>query len=316
MKAIIYDKKQSPLKVYLGEVPVPIAKDNEVLIKVIFGCLNAADYRSIQMGLIGKGKVVGSAVSGVVASVGKAVSSFKPGDEVFADLADCGFGGFAEFAIAPETAVAHKPANTSFEDIVTLPVAAPTALKALRDKGSIREGQHVLIVGSAGGVGSFAVQLAKYYGAKVTAVCSTKNIEQSIALGADEVIDYTQTDFTKASSRYDLILAINGNYSLLGYRRLLKPGGIYVMVGGKMAQIFKSLVFGPFLSFGGKKMKALSAKTDSEDLAIVGDLMDSGKIRTVIEKYYPLDKFEEALTYVKKGHARGKVILEIQKPSR
>jgi len=311
MKAILYDKKQSPLKVRTGEIPMPIPNDNEVLIKVIFGCLNAADYRSIQFGLIGNGNVIGSAVSGVVESVGINIANFKPGDKVFADLADCGFGGFAEFAIVPEMALAHKPANTSMEDIVTLPVAAPTALKALRDKGNIQEGQHVLIVGSAGGVGSFAIQLAKYYGAKVTAVCSTRNLEQSIVLGADEVIDYTREDFTKGNTRYDLILAVNGHYPLLGYRRILKPKGTYVMVGGTMAQIFKSLVFGWMLSLGGKKMKTLSAKTNSEDLVFVGDLMDRGKIKAVIEKRYPLDQMEEALAYITKGHARGKIILEI-----
>lgn len=312
MKAIVYDKKHSPYRLRLNEVEKPVPNDNEVLLKVVSVSLNAADYRSMKMGMIPKKKIFGSAVSGTIESVGKNIQHLKPGDEVVGDLTDFGFGGLAEFAVAPEKAFTHKLTNTSFEDSATLPVAVTTALKALRDKGNIREGQNVLIVGSTGGVGISTLQLAKYFGAKVTAVCSTKNIEQTTSLGADKVIDYTKNDFTKGSIHYDLIVAINGNYPLLGYRRILNSKGIYVMVGGTLAQIFKSILFGWFLSFGGKKMKTLSAKSDPEDLEFVAKLLDEGNIKAIIHKRYALDKAAEAMDYLSKGHSPGKVIINIQ----
>ncbi len=312
MKAIVYDKKHSPYRLRLKEVEKPVPNDNEVLLKVVSVSLNAADYRSMKMGMIPKKKIFGSAVSGTIESVGKNIQHLKPGDEVVGDLTSFGFGGLAEFAVAPEKAFTYKPANTSFEGAATLPVAATTALKALRDKGNIREGQNVLIVGSAGGVGTSALQLAKYFGAKVTAVCSTKNIDQTTSLGADKVIDYTKNDFTKGSIRYDLIVAINGNYPLLGYRRILNSKGICVMVGGTLAQIFKSIFFGWLLSFGGKKMKTLSAKSDPEDLEYVAKLLDEGNIQAIIHKRYDLDKGAEAIDYLSKGHSPGKVIINIQ----
>jgi len=312
MKAIVYDKKHSPYRLRLNEVKKPVPNDNEVLLKVVSVSLNAADYRSLKMGMIPKKKIFGSAVSGTIESIGKNIQHLKPGDAVVGDLTDSGFGGLAEFAVAPERAFTYKPANTSFEDSATLPVAATTALKALRDKGNIREGQNVLIVGSTGGVGIYALQLAKYFGAKVTAVCSTNNIEQTTSLGADEVIDYTKNDFTKGSVRYDLIVAVNGNYPLLAYRRILNSNGIYVMVGGKLAQIFKSIFFGWFLSFGGKKMKTLSAKPGPEDLEFVAKLLDEGNIKAIIHKRYTLDKAVEAMDYLSKGHSPGKVIINIQ----
>ena len=191
-------------------------------------------------------------------------------------------------------------------------MAATTALKALRDKGKIQKGQDVLIVGSTGGVGVYALQLAKYFGAKLTAVCSSKNIEQTTYLGADRVIDYTQNDFTKSRNRYDLIVAINGNYPLLGYRRILNSKGICVVVGGSLSQIFKSIFFGWLLSFGGKKMKTLSAKSDPKDLAYVAKLLDEDKIRAIIHKRYSLDKAAEAMDYLSKGHSPSKVIINIQ----
>ncbi len=312
MKAIVYDKNHLPYRLRLKEVKKPVPGDNEVLLKVLFVSLNAADYRSMKMGVIPKRKIYGSAVSGTIDSVGKNIKHLKSGDEVVGDLTDFGFGGLAEFAVAPEKAFTHKQPNTSFEDSVTLPVAATTALKALRDKGNIRKGQNVLIVGSSGGVGIFTLQLAKYFGAKVTAVCSSGNIEQTVSLGADKVIDYAKEDFTKSSIRYDLIVAINGNYPLLGYRRILNSKGIYVMVGGTLTQIFKSIFFGWLLSFGGKKMKSLSAKSDSEDLEYVAKLLDEGKIKAIIHERYALNKAAEAMDYLIKGHSPGKVIINIQ----
>jgi NADPH:quinone reductase-like Zn-dependent oxidoreductase len=194
---------------------------------------------------------------------------------------------------------------------VTLPVAATTALKALR-KANILEGQDVLLVGSAGGVGTAALQLAKYFGARVTAVCSSKNMEQSTSLGADKVIDYTKNDFIKGSDRYDLILAINGNYPLLGYRRILKSKGIYVVVGGTLSQVFKSIFFGWLLSFGGKKMKTLFAKSDQKDLAYLVKLMDEGNFKAVIHKRYTLEQAAEAMDELSKGHCPSNVVINIQ----
>lgn len=311
MKAIVYDKKQSPFKLRLKDVEKPVPNDDEVLLKVVSASVNAADYRSMKMGMIPKKKIFGSAISGIVEAVGNNIQQFKPGDEILGDLSDFGFGGFAEFVVVPEKALALKPANTLFDDIATLPVAATTALKALRDKGNIQEKQNVLIVGSAGGVGTFSVQLAKYYGAKVTAVCGTNNLEQTVSLGADKVIDYTKNDFAKGTIQYDLIVAVNGNYPLLSYRRILNRNGIYVMVGGSLTQIFKSMFFGWLLSFGGKRMKVLSAKSDPKDLDYVAELLDQGKIKPIIERRYSLDKTAEAMDYLSKGHARGKVIINI-----
>lgn len=312
MKAIVYDKKHSPYRLRINEVEKPLPNDDQVLLKVVSVSLNAADYRSMKMAIIPKKKIFGSAVSGTVESVGKNIQHIKPGDEVVGDLTDFGFGGLAEFVAAPENAFTYKLANTTFEDSATLPVAATTALKALRDKGNIQEGQNVLIVGSTGGVGTYALQLAKYFGAIVTAVCSPKNIEQTTLLGADKVIDYTRNDFTKDSIRYDLILAINGNYPLLGYRRILNPKGMCVIVGGKLTQIFKSMFFGWLLSFGGKKMKTLSAKSDPDDLKFVEELLSEGRIKAAIHKRYSLDQAAEAMDYLSKGHSPGKVIINIE----
>lgn len=309
MKAILYDKKHSPYKLRLTDIEIPTPKDNEVLLKVVSVSLNAADYRSMKMGMIPKKRIYGSAVSGLVESVGKNVQQFKPGDELVGDLSDFGYGGLAEFVAASEKAFTHKPTNTSFEDSATLPVAATTALKALKDKGNIQKGQKVLLVGSSGSVGIFALQLAKHFGANITAVCSTNNVEQSISLGADEVIDYTKNDFTKGTNRYDLIIAINGSYSLFGYRRMLCPKGIYVMVGGSLTQIFKSIFFGWLLSFGGKKMKVLSSKSDPEDLKYVSKLLDDGDIKAIIEKRYSLENAGEAMDYLIKGHSSSKVVI-------
>jgi len=244
MKAIVYNKKHSPGKLAYIDVQKPDPGENQVLIKVHSVSVNAADYRSMKMGMIPKKRIFGAAISGTVESLGSNTQEFKPGDEVLGDLSDFGFGGFAEYALAPEKALVLKPANVSFEDASSLPVAATTALKALRDKGNIQKGQEVLLVGSAGGVGTFAIQLAKYYEASLTAVCSTRNSEQSISLGADNVIDYTKEDFSKSNDRYDLIVAINGNHPLSSYKRVLNKSGIYVMVGGSMAQVFKSIFLG------------------------------------------------------------------------
>ncbi len=311
MKAIIYDKKGLPDRLIYQDVDKPIPNDNELLIRVHVVSANAADYRSMKMGMIPKKKIFGSGIAGKVESVGKNIQQFEPGDHVVGDLTDFGFGGFAEYAIAPEKALIHKPENLSSEAAATLPVAATTALKALRDKGAIQKGQKVLIVGSGGGVGTFAVQLARHFGAEVTAVCSTGNIEQSTSLGADFVIDYTKEDFTKKNKYYDLIIAINGNYPLLACRRILKKEGTYVMVGGTLSQISKTLLFGWLLSFGSKKIRSLSAKSDPQDLEFVAKLVAEGKIQPVIEKQYSLAETADAMRYLTEGHAKGKIVITV-----
>ena len=312
MKAVVYNKKGVPDRLIYCDVEKPVPNDNEVLIKIVAASVNAADYRSMSMGIIPKRRIFGADIAGRVESAGKNIRQFKPGDEVTGDLASYGFGGFAEYTVAPEKALVLKPAKLSFEDTAALPLAALTALQALRNKGKIRKGQKVLIAGSGGGVGTYAVQLAKYYGAEVTAVCSTKNVKQTISLGADYVIDYTKEDFTKNKECYDIILAVNGNRSLSAYRRILNPDGIYVMIGGALPQIFKSLIFGRLMSFGSRKMLSLAAKPNQEDLEFIVKLAEDGKIKPVIDRRYPLDKTAEAMSYLREGHASGKVVINVE----
>ncbi len=312
MKAVVYNKKGLPDKLIYRDVEKPRPNDNEVLIKILAVSANAADYRSMRMGIIPKRRIFGADIAGRVESVGKNIRQFKPGDEVIGDLSDCGFGGFAEYAVAPEKALIPKPVKMLFEEAAVLPMAAITALQALRDKGNIQKGQKVLIVGSGGGVGTFAVQLAKYFGAVVTAVCSTKNVEQTNSLGADYVIDYSKEDFTKSNMCYDLILAVNGNRPLSAYKRILNPNGIYVMVGGALLQIFKSILFGWLMSFGSKKMRSLAAKSNQKDLEFIVKLVEDGKIKPVIDRRYSFDKTVDAMRYLGEGHARGKVVINME----
>lgn len=311
MKAEVYHKKGKPDQLIYSDVEKPQPKDNQVLIKIVASSVNAADYRSMKMGIIPKGKIFGADVAGKIESVGRNIQQFKAGDEVIGELSNCGFGGFAQYVAAPENALVLKPAGLSFEEAAALPLAAVTALRALRDKGNIKKGQQVLIVGSSGGVGTYAVQLAKYFGAEVTAVCSARNAEQTKMLGADIIVDYTKQDFTKGNQRYDLIIAVNGNYPLSAYKRLLNKNGIYVMVGGAMTQIIKSLLLGRLMSFGSKKMLTLSAKSNQKDMEMIVKMAADGKIRPVIESRYPLDKAAEAMKYVSNGHARGKVVINV-----
>jgi NADPH:quinone reductase-like Zn-dependent oxidoreductase len=310
MKAILYNKKV-PDKLIYSDVEKPVPNDDEVLIKISAVSINAADYRSMKLGMIPKKKIFGADIAGEVEAVGKNILQFKPGDEVFGDILSYGFGGLAEYAVAPERLMALKPEKLSFVDAASIPIAGMTAMQALRDKGNIQEGKKVLIVGSAGGVGTFAVQLAKYFGAEVTAVCSTQNVEQTISLGADFVIDYKKEDFTKSKKRYDIILAVNGGTSLTAYKRLLNTNGIYIMIGGSYLQIFKSLVFGRLMSLGSKKMFFLVAKPNQKDLEFLAELMVDGKIKAVIEKCCPLEKAPEAMNYLALGHAKGKIVITI-----
>ncbi|TLX78481.1 NAD(P)-dependent alcohol dehydrogenase [Labilibacter sediminis] len=311
MKAVIYNKKGSPDKLIYKDVEKPIPNDNEVLIKIYATSINAADYRPMKLGIIPKKKIFGADVSGKVESVGKNIRKFKPGDDVIGDLSDFGYGGFAEYATAPEEAFVLKPANISYETAAAIPLAGITALQAVRNKANIQKGNQVLIVGSSGGVGTFAVQLAKYFGAEVTAVCSTRNIVQSSTLGANYTIDYTKEDFTKNDKTYDIVLAVNGNYSLSAYKRVLNKHGVYVMVGGAMMQVIKTLLFAKLLSLGSKKMYSLYAKSNPKDLEFVAKLVADGHIKPIIEQRFPLDKTANAMRYVGEGHAQGKVVINV-----
>jgi len=310
IKAVIYDKSGSPDVLQLREVEKPFARDNEVLVNIVASSVNAADYRSMRMGIIPKRKIFGGDITGRVEAVGKNVKKIKVGDDVFGDISGCGFGGFAEYVSVPERVLALKPAGVTFEDAAAVPMAAVTALQALR-KGSIQPGQKVLIYGAGGGVGIFALQLAKYFAAEVTAVCSSKNLELVRSLGADHVIDYTKEDFFKSGRHFDLILAVNGNRPLSVYKRALAPKGVFVMVGGALSQVIKTMLFGAFMSIGGKKIRFLAAKPNTKDLEYIIKLVEGGKVKPVIDRHYPLQETAEAVRYISEGHALGKVIITV-----
>ncbi len=313
MKAVVYNKKVKPEKLVYTDVVKPVPAENEVLVKMMATSVNAADYRSMRIGTIPKRRIFGADVSGIIEAVGKNITQWKPGDEVMGDLASHGFGCFAEYNLAPGDMLVRKPAEISFETAAALPLAAITAIQAVRKNGQVRKGNKVLIVGSAGGVGTYLVQMARYFGAEITAVCSTQNVEQTKSLGADEVIDYTKEKFTRTTKRFDFIFAVNGNEALLAYRVLLAPGGKYIMIGGAMTQILKSLIFGKLLSLGKRKMLFLSAKANQTDLEFIAKLAADGHIKPVIDRIYTLDKTAEAVNYLNQGHARGKVIINIRK---
>jgi len=320
MKAIVFNQYGTPDVLKLANVLAPTPKDSQVLIRVFAASVNSADYRLLSgpiprlmgFGLLRpKDKIMGADIAGRIEAVGKNVTRFKPGDEVFGDIAT-GFGGFAEYICARESILVKKPANLTFEQAAAVPMAAVTALQGLR-KGGIKPGDHVAVVGASGGVGTFMVQIAKSFGAEVTAISSTKKMEGLRTLGADHVIDYTHEDFTRSGQRYDLILAVNGYRPLADYRRALKPQGTYVMVGGEGRQIFESLVKGPLVSRrGGQTVTNLAATPNADDLSFVKDLIEAGKVTPVIDRTYPLENTAEAVRYVGGSRAAGKVIIQIQ----
>ena len=252
-------------------------------------------------------------IAGRIEAAGSNVKQFRPGDEVFGDISACGNGGFAEYVSVPENALALKPATLSFEEAAAVPMAAVTALQGLRDEGRIQAGQKVLINGASGGVGTFAVQIAKAFGAEVTAVCSTRNLDLARTLGADRVIDYTKEDFTRNGQTYDLIFAANGYHPLSAYKRALTPQGIYVMAGGKPGQIFQAMLLGSWMSEnGGKKLGGFTARANQKDLVMLKELVEAGKVVPVIDKRYSLSEAAEALRYLGAGHARGKVVITVE----
>jgi NADPH:quinone reductase-like Zn-dependent oxidoreductase len=322
MNAVVYTHYGSPDVLQVKEVAKPTPKDDEVLVKIRAASVGAGSWHLLRgkpflvrlsSGLSRpKHPILGADVAGTVEQLGKNVTRFKIGDEVFGDLSASGFGGFAEYVNAPENALVLKPTNLTFEQAAAVPVAAVTALQGLRDKGNIQAGQKVLINGASGGVGIFAVQLAKTFGAEVTAVCSTKNVDMVRTLGADFVIDYTREDFTKNGQQYDLILAANGNRSIFEYQRALAPQGRYVMSGGSNSQFLQATLLGPLLSMtGNKKMLNLLAKPNQKDLAFIKDLLEAGKLTPVLDRDYPLSQVPEAIRYLEEKHPKGKVIIKI-----
>jgi NADPH:quinone reductase-like Zn-dependent oxidoreductase len=324
MKAIVFTEYGSPDVLKFEEVEKPAPKDNEVLIEVHAASVNKGDYYfltgkpflvRLSPGGLRKPKIriLGGDLAGRVEAVGKNVKQFQVGDEVFGDVSESGLGAFAEYVSAPEAVLARKPDTLTFEEAATLPTSGVTALQGIRDAGQIQPGQKVLINGASGGVGTFAVQIAKSYGTEVTAVCSTGKIELVRSIGADHVIDYTQEDFCQNGQLYDLIIGVNGYHSLSDYKRALSPQGTYVMVGGTMSQIFQSML-GPLMSkSGGKQMKGMgSVRINQKDLVVMKELLEAGRVVPVIENHYSLSETPEALRYFGKGHAKGKLIITVE----
>ena len=317
MKAIVYRGYGSADVLRLEDIDKPVPADDQVLVKVRATSVNPFDLHMmlgtpflvrLMFGLL-RPKIarLGMDVAGEVDAVGRKVTRFKPGDPVFGGAR----GSFAEYVCASESALALKPAALSFEQAGAVRVAGITALQGLR-KGRICSGQKVLIDGASGGVGSFAIQIAKAFGAEVTAVCSTGNLDTARALGADHVIDYTREDFSRKGQHYDVIVAPNAYHSIFDYHRALAPKGIYVMIGGGGAQMLQAISLGPFLfMFGSKKLRLLTVKRDARDMESLKELVEAGKLKTVIDRRYSLSEVPEAMRYLEQGHARGKVVISL-----
>ena len=322
MKAIVCTQYGPPEVLELKELEKPIPRDDDVLVHVHAASVTYSNLMLVRgepfvgrlfFGLLKpKYKIPGSDIAGRVEAVGRNVTQFQPGDEVFGDLSNCGRGGFAEYVCAPKDALALKPANISFEEAAAVPEAALVALQALRDKGQIQKGQNVLIYGASGGIGTFAVQIAKYFGAEVTGVCSTRNVDMVRSIGADHVIDYTQEDFTQNGQHYDLIVATAGYRSIFDYKRALSPRGMYVSTGGSMAQTFQAMLIGPWISMAGSKKLSAMVVKPNKDLAFMKELLEAGKVKPVIDRRYPLSEVAEALRYYGEGHSQGKVVITVE----
>jgi NADPH:quinone reductase-like Zn-dependent oxidoreductase len=327
MKAIVQDTYGSPDVLEFRAVDTPVAADNEVLVQVCAAAVNAYDWHflhgdpylaRLMMGLRApKRKIRGRDFAGRVTAVGGNVTRFSIGDEVFGDLGELN-GAFAEYVSVPQNQVERKPANLTFEQAAAVPLAANTALMGLRDVANVQPGQRVLINGASGGCGTFAVQIAKAFGARVTAVCSTRNVEAAVDLGADHVIDYTKRDFTRDGHRYDVVFDLAGNHSLTGFRRALTPEGVLVLSGGgvyaggsfvgPMGLLIRSQLLAPFIH---QRLARLIEAPSSENLVALRELIESGKVTPVIDRTYPLSEVPEAIRYVAVEHARAKVVITV-----
>lgn len=322
MKAIVCTQYGSPDVLQLKDLPKPTPDDDKVLVKVHAASLNAADLETLRGVFIVRmasprkpmSKILGSDIAGRVEAVGRNVKLFEPGDEVWGDLSfPHGLGAFAEYVSVSENALAPKPASMTFEEAATYPQAAIVALQSLRDKGQIQPGQKVLINGAGGGMGTFAVQLAKYFGAEVTGVDSTRKLDMLRSIGADHVIDYTQEDYTRSGQRYDLILDVAAYRSVFDYRRALTPGGIFMMVGGSLATLLQVVSLGSLISRTGSQKIGLNAwePNNREDLAFLAELFEAGKVVPVIDRRYPLREVPEALRYLEEEPHLGKIVITL-----
>ncbi|HSR31126.1 MAG TPA: NAD(P)-dependent alcohol dehydrogenase [Anaerolineae bacterium] len=316
MKAIVHERYGPPDVLQLKEVAEPTPKENEALVEVQAASVNYSDWvyvrgKPFAARLMGSGllkpktMMLGADVAGQIKAVGESARQFQPGDEVYGDLSVCGWGGFAEYVAVPESALALKPANLTFEEAAAVPQAAVVALQGLRDKGQIQPGKRVLINGASGGIGTFAVQIAKFFGAEVTGVCSTRNLDLVRSIGADEVIDYTQKDFTKSGQRYDLILDIKAYRSLSDYEHALSPKGMYVLVGGSVVRILQASMS------GNERMVNFQVRPSPEDLVFMKELIEASKVVPVIDRRFPFSEVAEAVRYYGEGHARGKVVITV-----
>jgi NADPH:quinone reductase-like Zn-dependent oxidoreductase len=318
MKAIVQNEYGLPNVLTLKEVPKPTPTDNQVLVKVHAVSLNGSDWETLvgkplyaRIGGSPKNKILGSDIAGRVEAVGAKVKQFQPGDEVFGLM--WGYqGGFAEYACAPEEALALKPAWMTFEEAATIPQAAVIAVQGIRDKGQVQPGQHILINGAGGSTGSFAVQLAKLYGAKVTGVDNTGKLDFMRSLGADHVIDYTKEDFTKNGKQYDLILDVIAHHSAFAYQRALKPGGTCFFVGGSVATLCQILLLGPLIKrTTNKNLRLLIVQHNATDMVYMTELFQAGKIVPVIDRQYPFHEVPEALRYLGERRAKGKLVITV-----
>ena len=322
MKAIVYEEYGPPEVLQLREIEKPVPGSNEVLVKVHAVSINDWDLGLLRgtpfmnrlfFGLLRpKNRILGSDIAGKVEAVGIDVTQFKPGDEVFGDLSGCGFGGFAEYVSARESTLTLKPANMTFEQAAATPQAAILALQGLRDKTQIKPGQRVLINGAGGGAGTFALQIAKSFGAEVTGVDSTLKLQIMHSAGADHVIDYTQEDFTKLGRSYDLVLDFAAYHSIFDYYRALGANGMYVMVGGSTIRILQIMFLGPVVSAITSKKMGILMYRQNKDLDFVKDLFESGAVKPVIDKCYPLSEVPEAFRYFGEGRHRGKVVITLE----
>lgn len=314
MKAIRYERYGSPEVLELREVEKPALTDDGVLVRIRAAATNPYDWHfmrakplftRLMFGLLRpKDPRLGADLAGEVEAVGKNVTRFRVGDAVFGE----GVGAFAEYSCVPERWLAKKPARLTFEQAAAVPMAGGTALQGLRDGGKLQAGQKVLVNGASGGVGTFAVQIAKALGAEVTGVCSAKNVEMVKSLGADRVVDYTREDFTRSGCRYDLMLDTIGNRSLRACRRVLAPKAVYVYIGGRMSHLAASMLARPFVS---QDVRIVVAKRNAADLEFLAGLIEAGKVTPAIGRTYPLAEVPAAITYLETGHARGKIVITI-----
>lgn len=322
MKAFVYEKYGHTDVLQLKEIENPIPKDHEVLIKIHAASINSWDWDLLRgepfiVRVAGGGlskpikKIIGCDVAGEVEVIGKNVTKFKKGDAVFGDLSGGNWGGFAEYVCGAETAFTKKPLEISFEQAASLPQAGVMALQGVRDYGKVKPGQTVLINGAAGGVGSFAIQLATLLGAIVTGVDHTSKLEMMVNLGADHVIDYTKEDCTKNGKQYDLILDVIGYHSLFAYRKILNPTGNYRMIGGPIGLILQSAFIGPFLSLFGKKKMGVLAHLPNKGLDTLIEYMLADKIKPIIDRVFPFEETKEALDYFGSGRVKGKVVIRM-----